>query len=74
MSARRRKAPAKKPAPRPGANVEGLTVREYLRRLSMDPAYLAAKAEVGEPLSPAEREVLEAARAGSAPGPAGGGS
>lgn len=36
--------------------------RRTLRALSIDPDYLRIKAEVGEPLTPAERAILDAAR------------
>lgn len=67
---RRKRADPLPPPPRP----DGITVREHLRRLGMDPEYLAVREALGEPLSPADREVLDARRslARAPAGPGGG--
>jgi hypothetical protein len=43
-----------------------------LAELARDPAYLEVKERMGEPLTPAERELLDAARAGRDPRKIGG--
>ncbi len=47
--------------------------RSSLRKLWADPAYIAFKASLGEPLAPAERALLDAARSVSDPLPVAGG-
>ena len=63
MAAPRRRAKARpRPQPPPGARADAITVREFLRKLGKDPEYLPVKEQLGEPLSPAQREILDAAR------------
>ena len=63
MAAPRRRANARpRPQPPPGARADAITVREFLRKLGEDPEYLPVKEQLGEPLSPAQREILDAAR------------
>jgi hypothetical protein len=61
--------PARPPVPAEALRARGV---RPLAELIRDPDYLAFKESLGEPLAPAERELLEAARAGRGPRAIGG--